>query len=108
MNKFPPLLLRNGEADQNMCSLNSNLQLLRRVPNFISELSAWKDSSDLINALNYIFSHSGTTQPVGRHFQALAPEGLASQCFVGLRRPHETVPVATGSEAPPPLPFGAP
>ena len=58
MTKFPPLLLRNGDADQNMCSLNSNLQLPRRVPNFVSELNVWKDSSDMINALIDIFSYS--------------------------------------------------
>ena len=57
---FSSLLLRNGGCDKNMCSLNSNIQLLRHIPEFQHEIKSWETVTPLLNALNQIFSRVGT------------------------------------------------
>ena len=61
---FPPLLLKNGGIDRNMCSLNSNVQLLRHIPEFCSDLSNWTAASPLLKTLENIFSRCGTSELV--------------------------------------------
>ena len=46
-----PLLLKNGGQDKNMCSLNSILQLLQNIPEFLMELQGWSNTSAIINEL---------------------------------------------------------
>ena len=62
MECLQPLLLKNGGEHQNMCSLNSNLQLLRHVPEFISHLDQHKNDSALCNVLYSILSTTGSHQ----------------------------------------------
>ena len=57
---FSSLLLRNGGCDKNMCSLNSNIQLLRHIPEFQHEIKSWETVTPLLNAINQIFSRVGT------------------------------------------------
>ena len=59
---LPPLLLKNGGADRNMCSLNSNIQLLRHVPEFCDEVQSSANDSALLDVLNYLLSRVGTKQ----------------------------------------------
>ena len=61
---FPSLLLKNGGSDKNMCSLNSNLQLLRHIPEFCNELNNWKMVNPLLQSLELILSQCGTTNLV--------------------------------------------
>ena len=58
-----PLLLKNGGTDKNMCSLNSDLQLLRHVPEFMNELENIHDYSALVSTLHSILSTCGNLQP---------------------------------------------
>ena len=46
-----------------MCSLNSNLQLLRHVPEFMNELKNIQDESALVSTLHSILSTCGNLQP---------------------------------------------
>ena len=62
--EFPPLLLRNGGVHKNLCSLNSILQLLRHIPEFLTELTEWKNSSPLLNELSRILSKTGQNELV--------------------------------------------
>lgn len=57
-----PLLLKNGGVDRNMCSLNSNLQILRHIPEFIAELRQLQNTSELIISLSSVLSHCGSYQ----------------------------------------------
>ena len=57
-----PLLLKNGDEHRNMCSLNSNLQILRHVPEFVSNLDQHKNDSVLCNILFSILSKTGSHQ----------------------------------------------
>ena len=59
---IPPLLLKNGGTDANMCSLNSNLQLLRHVPEYCEQIRSCENSSALVNVLNSIFSKCGSIE----------------------------------------------
>ena len=47
-----------------MCSLNSNLQLLRHIPEFCNELNNWKMVTPLLQSLESILSQCGTTNLV--------------------------------------------
>ena len=47
-----------------MCCLNSNLQILRHIPEFLEEVSTSQNDSALLNVLNYIFSRIGTFEKV--------------------------------------------
>ena len=58
-----PLLLKNGGQEANMCCLNSVLQLLRHVPEFLSELETLRETSALMNTLHSILSQCGSLQP---------------------------------------------
>ena len=60
---IPPLLLKNGERERNMCSLNSVIQLLRHVPSFVQDLPNWQDGSELMSALSSIISNCGSLLP---------------------------------------------
>merc|ERR1712148_129910 len=80
---FPPLLLKNGGGDRNMCSLNSNLQLLRHVPEFVSELISWRSVSPLLDSLHMILSKCGTLSVVSAstlryHLEAVTNKPLNS------------------------------
>ena len=80
---FPPLLLTNGGHDKNMCSLNSNLQLLRRVPEFVALVKHSQNDNPLINSLSSIFSKCGTSQIISasllrQHLARVTGEPLAS------------------------------
>ena len=63
-NMFPPLLLKNGGIEKNMCSLNSNIQLLRHIPEFCSDLPNWTAASPLLKSLEKILSKCGTSELV--------------------------------------------
>ena len=43
-----------------MCSLNSNLQLLRHIPEFFSGLEEWINTSDVVSTIHFILSHCGS------------------------------------------------
>ena len=58
------LLLKNGNEDRNMCSLNSILQLLRIIPEFLAELEAWAHVSPLLNSLYSTLNECGTGKSV--------------------------------------------
>ena len=58
--QFPPLLLKNDKMNRNMCSLNSNLQLLRHIPEFQSEMVKFRRISPLMDALIHILARTGT------------------------------------------------
>ena len=80
---FPPLLLTNGGHDKNMCSLNSNLQLLRRVPEFVALVKHSQNDNPLLNSLSSIFSKCGTSQIISasllrQHLARVTGEPLAS------------------------------
>ena len=60
---FPSLLLRNGGEDRNVCSLNSVLQLLRHIPEFLAELHLQRNSSPLLQTLNNILTCCGSDLP---------------------------------------------
>ena len=62
MEYVQPLLLKNGDEHRNMCSLNSNLQILRHVPEFVSNLDQHKNDSVLCNILFSILSNTGSHQ----------------------------------------------
>ena len=47
-----------------MCSLNSIVQLLRHIPEFVNQLNHWNDISDVTNSLIYILSQEGSQFPV--------------------------------------------
>ena len=47
-----------------MCSLNSIVQLLRHIPEFVNQLNNWNHISDITNSLIYIFSQQGSESPV--------------------------------------------
>ena len=74
----PALLLSNGKEDRNMCSLNSILQLLRMVPDFLVELEAWGQVSPLLNSLHSTLRKCGTGETVSalsvRHHLAHATQ----------------------------------
>ena len=57
---FPPLRLKNGGQEQNMCSLNSNLQLLRHVPEFKNHLENFFGISEFVNTLHNILLKCGS------------------------------------------------
>ena len=61
---FPCLLLTNGGNDRNMCSLNSNIQLLRHVPEFIQVIHGLENQSAIMNVLSNIFHKCGTYVPL--------------------------------------------
>ena len=58
-----PLLLKNGGQDVFMCSLNSILQLLRHIPEFMSALGNCQEDSALVSTLHSILSNCGRLQP---------------------------------------------
>ena len=60
--KLPPLLLRNGRVHRNLCSLNSILQFLRHIPEFLAELANWENASPLLNELRQVLSTTGKNQ----------------------------------------------
>ena len=61
---FRILLLKNGGHDKNMCSLNSIIQLLRHVPEFVSEIDNMQNQSALLSVLSNLFSHCGTQSSI--------------------------------------------
>ena len=61
---LPSLLLTNGGSDRNMCSLNSNIQLLRHVPEFIQVIHGLENQSAIMNVLSNIFHKCGTCVPL--------------------------------------------
>ena len=61
---FPSLLLTNGAEDRNMCSLNSTLQLMRHIPEFLEKLKEWDNVTPLLTSLNYILSKCGTNRVI--------------------------------------------
>ena len=63
LQKFSSLLLKNGGKERNMCCLNSILQLLRHIPEFLIELEHWEKASPLLHELNIIPSCCGSSQP---------------------------------------------
>ena len=53
---FPSMLLKNGGSDRNMCSLNSNIQLLRHIPQFIEVIHELEDQSALfLDASSHLY-----------------------------------------------------
>ena len=58
------LPLKNGGEEKNMCSLNSIVQLLRHIPEFVNQLNKWNNISDVTNSLIYILSKQGSQSPV--------------------------------------------
>ena len=78
MGSQPPsrLLLKNGESDRNMCSLNSNIQLLRYIPEFTSVVHSLQNDSALLSVLSNIFSQCGSNTPISA---SLFRQLLASQ-----------------------------
>ena len=46
-----------------MCSLNSVVQLLRHVPNFVQDLPNWQEGSELMSALSSVISNCGSPLP---------------------------------------------
>ena len=60
------LLLKNSRErdDRNMCSLNSNIQLLRHIPEFTSLIASMQNESALLSVLSSIFSQCGRNIPV--------------------------------------------
>ena len=80
---FPPLLLTNGGHDKNMCSLNSNLQLLRHVPELVTEIKRSENDNPLIHELSNIFSRCGNSQIISasllrRYLAQVTGEPLAN------------------------------
>ena len=59
---LPPLLLKNGGNETNMCSLNSNLQLLRHIPELMVDLTNRQNDSALMNTLHSILNTCGNFQ----------------------------------------------
>ena len=57
-----PLLLKNGGNERNMCSLNSNLQLLRHIPELMVELNNRQNESALLSTLHSILKTCGNLQ----------------------------------------------
>ena len=47
-----------------MCSLNSIVQLLRHIPEFLSQLNDWKNTSGIVDSLLNILSKQGSQFPV--------------------------------------------
>ena len=47
-----------------MCSLNSIVQLLRHIPEFVNQLNNWNHISDVTNSLIFILSKQGSQSPV--------------------------------------------
>ena len=62
--QLPSLLLMNGGSDRNMCSLNSNIQLLRHIPEFVARIQASNSQSPLFNVLTAMFQQCGSNIPV--------------------------------------------
>ena len=60
--QLPQLLLRNDKVHRNLCSLNSILQLLRHIPEFLSQLSEWKNASAILNELSQVLSKTGRNE----------------------------------------------
>ena len=60
--QLPQLLLRNDKVHRNLCSLNSILQLLRHIPEFLSQLSEWKNASPILNELSQVLSKTGRNE----------------------------------------------
>merc|ERR1712074_363766 len=62
---LPSLLLKNGgQSDRNMCSLNSNIQLLRHIPEFTSVIHSMQNESALFSVISSIFSQCGSDIPI--------------------------------------------
>ena len=60
--QLPQLLLRNDKVHRNLCSLNSILQLLRHIPEFLSQLSEWKNASPILTELSLVLSKTGRNE----------------------------------------------
>ena len=60
--QLPQLLLRNDKVHRNLCSLNSILQLLRHIPEFLSQLSEWKNASPILIELSQVLSKTGRNE----------------------------------------------
>ena len=76
MSHFPSLLLTNGGSDRNMCSLNSIIQLLRHVPEFIQVIHRLQNESAIFSVLSSLFRNCGSSVPVSASLlrQLLASE----------------------------------
>ena len=62
----PPLalLLKNGGQERNMCFLNSIVQILRHVPEFVAELQTQASASPVLNCLYALYSNCGTDEEI--------------------------------------------
>ena len=64
MAHFQSLLLKNGGSDRNMCSLNSPIQLLKHIPEFVETIHSLESKSAIFSVFSSILLNCGTDFPV--------------------------------------------
>ena len=60
MSNLPFLLLKNGGSDRNVCSLNSNIQMFRHIPEFVELIHGLERESAIFGVLSSIFHNCGS------------------------------------------------